>query len=143
MFESALFDKREESELGPDELCSIMVDAQIQCYGDALDVENLHPFMWAAKNHYYHASLNFYNFPYAFGQLFAMGLYKNYEDQTAGFEDRYIRLLQRSGSTDAVSLCRSEGINIETPAFWQSALDLVRKDIEQFCELAGQSRSKE
>ncbi len=47
-----------------------MIKAQINSYGDGLDENYLHPYMWACKPHYYYADENFYNFPYAFGLLF-------------------------------------------------------------------------
>ena len=52
-----------------------MIEAQKEAYGDGLDEKFLHPYMWAWKPHYYDANYNYYNFPYAFGLLFAKGLY--------------------------------------------------------------------
>ncbi|MDR0601295.1 MAG: M3 family oligoendopeptidase, partial [Treponema sp.] len=48
-FEKELFDRRDEAELSPAELCDMMKRAQIKTYGDALDPEKLHPYMWAVK----------------------------------------------------------------------------------------------
>ena len=57
-----------------DEFNALMLDAQGQTYGDGLDPDALHPYMWAAKGHYY-STRSFYNFPYMFGLLFGLGLY--------------------------------------------------------------------
>lgn len=136
IFERAVFERRAEGELSPDELCALMLDAQDQTYGDALDPAARHPYMWAVKGHYYHANLNYYNYPYAFGQLFGLGLYAEYRRAPADFPARYVRLLRRTGQVGAVELCRAEGMDIESPAFWSAALDGVRSDIDQFCALA-------
>ena len=72
-FESAVFANRSERFMPADELCRIMLDAQKKAYGDGLDHSALHPYMWVCKSHYYSAGLSFYNFPYAFGGLFARG----------------------------------------------------------------------
>ncbi|RKX81674.1 MAG: oligoendopeptidase F, partial [Spirochaetes bacterium] len=78
LFESELFEKRKDSSLSVDELKDIMINAQKESYGEGLDPKQLHPYMWACKPHYYYADFNFYNFPYAFGLLFAKGLYAEY-----------------------------------------------------------------
>ncbi len=56
-----------------------MTDAQLATYGDGLDPEYLHPYMWACKPHYYYADLAYYNWPYAFGLLFGKGVYAEYK----------------------------------------------------------------
>ncbi|WP_246241017.1 M3 family oligoendopeptidase [Anaerocolumna sedimenticola] len=73
LFESAVFEKRKEAFLFSPVLEEMMLNAQKEAYGDGLDHSQLHPFMWICKSHYYRDSLNFYNFPYAFGGLFARG----------------------------------------------------------------------
>lgn len=78
-FERELFERRKDGELMPDELCEIMIDCQKKTYGDGLDENLLHPYMWAVKGHYYSTGFSFYNYPYAFGQLFALGLYHRSE----------------------------------------------------------------
>jgi oligoendopeptidase F len=74
-FEKSVFSRRPAAELGRGELCSLMKEAQEATYGDGLDKLKRHPYMWAVKSHYYDPDLAFYNFPYAFGLLFGLGLY--------------------------------------------------------------------
>ena len=64
-----------------DELEKIMLNAQKEAYGDGLDPEYRHPYMWCCKSHYYSAGLSYYNFPYAFGGLFSRGLYAKYLEE--------------------------------------------------------------
>jgi pepF/M3 family oligoendopeptidase len=84
IFETGLFEKRSTSSVPVDELKNMMVDAQKQSYGDGLDENLLHPYMWACKPHYYMPETNFYNFPYTFGLLFAKGLYAMYLEEGGG-----------------------------------------------------------
>ena len=79
LFEKEVFERREKSELSADELCEIMLKAQKATFGDGLDEKYLQKWMWTWKPHYYSAGLSFYNFPYAFGLLFATGLYAIYQ----------------------------------------------------------------
>ena len=136
LFENALFAKRQERELSTDELRALMLDAQDKTYGDALDSELRHPFMWAAKSHYYSTGRSFYNYPYMFGQLFALGLYARYQADPDSFRSAYDDLLSSTGLADAANLAARFEIDIRTPAFWQSSLDVIRADIDRCEELA-------
>jgi pepF/M3 family oligoendopeptidase len=135
LFEQRVFEARRERELSVDELCGFMLGAQRETYGDGLDGELLHPYMWAAKGHYYSTGLSFYNFPYMFGQLFVLGLYARYREEPASFKARYDDLLSSTGLEDATNLAARFGIDIRTPDFWRSSLDVIRRDVERFEEL--------
>ena len=56
--------------------------------------ETYHPYMWLWKPHYYSYEHNFYNFPYAFGHLFGLGLYAVYRAEGEKFVPRYVELLR-------------------------------------------------
>lgn len=136
LFESTLFSTREDHPLSVEELNQAMLNAQKQAYGDGLDHEILHPNMWLIKPHYYSAGLNFYNFPYAFGLLFAKGLYAKYLTDPAFFIGKYDQLLAASGKMSVVDVCKIMDIDVESTDFWESSLDIISKDIEQFILLA-------
>lgn len=138
IFETGLFSKRKERELSIDELSALMLDAQRQTYGDALDPQKLHPFMWAVKGHYYSTGLSFYNFPYMFGLLFGLGLYAQYQQDPDKFRLGYDDLLSSTGLGDAAELAARFGIEIQEPAFWRASLDVVRGDIDRFESLVEQ-----
>ena len=53
VFERRVFAGAAERELSVDELNELMLDAQRGTYGDGLDPDALHPYMWAVKGHYY------------------------------------------------------------------------------------------
>ena len=89
-----------------------MLEAQKQTYGDGLDPKFLHPYMWACKPHYYSTSLHFYNFPYAFGMLFALGVYARYREKGAAFLPEYDRLLASTGSASVRDAAASIGVDV-------------------------------
>lgn len=130
LFEKEVFAKRRERELSPEEMCGLMREAQLATYGDGLDPDALHPYMWAAKGHYY--GRPFYNFPYMFGLLFALGLYAVYRQEGEAFVPRYDELLSSTGLADAATLADRFGIDIRTPEFWRASLDQIREDIGRF-----------
>lgn len=131
-FESELMQRRRDHELSPGELCEMMTDAQKRSYGEALDPDSLHPYMWAVKGHYYRQDLAFYNFPYAFGLLFGLGLYGSYLKAQTDFPTQYREVLMATGKLDAVELTRRSGFDIETQEFWRSGLSVISGQIEQF-----------
>lgn len=134
LFEKEVFERRAERELSARELCEIMRNAQQQTYGDGLDENALHPYMWAAKPHYYGGL--FYNYPYMFGLLFGLGLYARYLDDPDGFRARYDDLLSRTGMADAPTLAAEFGFDLRTPDFWRGAFDTVRQNIDRLEALA-------
>jgi len=113
------------------ELCDIMVNAQKQTFGDAMDEASFHPYMWAYKPHYYSTTEHFYNYPYAFGQLFATGLYELYQQKGDAFWPLYDHILEFSGAGSILEVAESAGINIADPAFWQASLEIYRRKIDR------------
>jgi len=136
IFETNLFNRREESSLSGTELKELMVNAQLEAYGDGLDKEYLHPYMWLCKGHYYSAGLSFYNFPYAFGLLFAKGLYADYLKRGEEFIKEYDKLLSLTGKMDIADLTKLMNIDVHSIDFWRSSLKVIEEDIEKFIELS-------
>ena len=106
-----------------------------EAYGDGLDPDAMHPYMWACKPHYYSSGLSFYNFPYAFGGLFSKGLYAIYQEQPEGFVEKYQELLRATTVTSAEDTAKVLGVDVEDSAFWKKALAQVADNIEQFIAL--------
>ncbi len=134
-FESAVIERRATSELSPDELCDLMREAQRDTYADAVEASTYHPYMWLWKPHYYTFNGNFYNFPYAFGQLFALGLYAVYREEGAAFVPRYQELLRSTGEELAAPLAQRFGIDISKPDFWRGSLRLVADQVARYEKL--------
>jgi oligoendopeptidase F len=132
LFESRLFEGRQRRELAVSELCELLLEAQRDAYGDA--VEPLHQYMWAMKPHYYFSS--FYNYPYTFGLLFGLGLYSRYEREPDEFRAGYDDLLSSTGLSDAATLAARFGIDIRSPEFWRASLDQIRSEIDRYCASA-------
>lgn len=136
LFERSLFEQRAARELSVEELCELMRAAQLDTYGDGLDAAELHPYMWAAKPHYYSGGNSFYNYPYMFGLLFGLGLYARYQQNPVGFKAGYDDLLASTGLADAATLARRMEVDIRSIDFWRASLDTIRADIARFEQLA-------
>jgi pepF/M3 family oligoendopeptidase len=136
LFEKEVFERRAQAELSADDFCEIMISAQRETYGDGLDADHLHPYMWAWKPHYYRIDLSFYNFPYAFGLLFGLGLYAVYQERGPAFLPEYDELLRCTGEGTAAELAARFGIDIRQRAFWDKSLQRIEEWIERFEALA-------
>ena len=135
LFESAVFENREQSFMFSKDLEEMMLSAQKEAYGDGLDQAYLHPYMWACKPHYYSTGLSFYNFPYAFGGLFSKGLYAIYQEQPEGFVEKYQELLRATTVSSVEDTAKVLGVDVSTPEFWKKALAEVADSIEAFIAL--------
>jgi oligoendopeptidase F len=135
LFEKEVFERREQSELSADDFNDIMERAQKETYGDGLDERYLQKFMWTWKPHYYSSNLAFYNYPYAFGLLFATGLYAIYQQRGAEFVEDYKKLLASTGEETPVKLAKRFGIDITRRKFWDDSLAIIGKRVERYSEL--------
>lgn len=136
LFEKEVFDRRRSGTLSSKELQDIMVWAQKEAYGEGLDQDYLHPFMWICKSHYYRTGLSFYNFPYAFGLLFAKGLYAKYLEMGEPFVEIYNKLLEITGSKNIEEVTKLVDIDVEDISFWRGSLEVLKDDINKFIELS-------
>lgn len=136
LFESAVFEKCKSGFLFADELKEMMLNAQKEAYGDGLDPEFLHPYMWVVKGHYYSEGLSFYNFPYAFGGLLARGLYEKYKSEGEAFVPKYKALLHATTIMSVEDAAKQAEIDLENPEFWRTSLKTVEDLIEEFIRLA-------
>jgi pepF/M3 family oligoendopeptidase len=135
LFEKEVFERRAQAELSADDFCNIMTRAQQATYGDGLDGRYLHPYMWAWKPHYYRPLLSFYNYPYAFGLLFGLGLYAVYQERGDAFLSEYDALLASTGEGTAADLAARFGLDIRQPAFWQDSLRVIERRVGRYLEL--------
>ena len=132
-FEKSVFDNREAMFMDADRLCRQMTEAQKASYGDGLDPQVMHPYMWICKSHYYGPT--YYNFPYAFGGLFARGLYAQYEKEGAAFVPKYKKLLNTTPIAKAEDVAKVAGLDLTDKNFWRGALQTIADQIDLLCGL--------
>jgi len=135
IFEKSVFEGRKETIFDENELNELMLKAQRETYGNGLDPDYLHPYMWVCKPHYYSGQLSYYNFPYTFGLLFAKGLYAKYLQNKKEFVNMYDKLLAATGKMMVEDAAKIAGIDVTKKEFWVSSLELIKQDIEMFLEL--------
>ncbi len=132
LFEDAVITRRNDTFLFAKDLEQIMIDAQKQAFGDGLDPDYLHPWMWCCKSHYYRPNLSYYNFPYAFGGLFSRGLYAKYLEEGEAFLPKYRALLKATTVDTVEHVAGIAGIDLTQPDFWRKSLQMICDQIDLF-----------
>ena len=137
-FETEVFERRRGGTIGASELDEMMLRAQADTYGDGIDLDTRHPYMWVLKPHYYGS--HFYNWPYTYGLLFGLGLYAAYRDDPERFRQGYDDLLSRAGMDTAEQLGARFDLDVTDEAFWTSSLDVLRARMTEYERLVDTDR---
>jgi len=133
-FEKKFHEKRQEQTLSAEELCKLMDDTHKDWYGDTCSGFNT--LFWATKLHFSGSGSGFYNFPYAFGYLFAMSLYARRKERGPSFNETYVAILRDTGRMTAEELIQKHlGEDIRKPQFWQKSIDMAIEKIAAFEKL--------
>ena len=130
-FERSAFEARKDGEVTADDFSAMMLKAQEDTYGDGLGIK--HQYMWAVKGHYYNEGFSFYNYPYAFGQLFALGLFAS-KDSVPDFPKHYKEVLSMTGRFEAKEVAAAAGCDIEDKEFWKKGISVIAGYIEKMKE---------
>lgn len=134
-FEEQLHIERAKQSLSPGDLSAMMEKAWKDQYGDSLTT--VEPHFWQSKLHFYITGVCFYNFPYTFGWLLALGVYGQKDTLGKDFYTAYVDLLRDTGRLDAEELVsRHMKEDISEEAFWHKSLDMVKKQCALFDEEA-------
>ncbi len=132
LFEDEVIRRRKNTFLFAKDLEEIMLGAQKEAFGDGLDENTLHPYMWCCKSHYFSAGLSYYNFPYAFGGLFSRGLYAKYLEEGESFLPKYRELLKATTVDTVENVALIAGIDLTNPDFWRKSLQVIADKIDEF-----------
>lgn len=134
LFETRFYKERQQGFVSAERLNHLMEMAQKEAYCHAL--ESYNPLFWASKMHFYFTDVPFYNFPYTFGYLFSLGLFAFLSKHSDDFERKYNALLQDTPLMSTEDLAKKHlGISLETPEFWELAMQEAIKDVNLFLEI--------
>lgn len=130
LFESELYEKRQNKILSSSELNELMLSSQKKAFGDKL--KNYNPTAWCSNSHFYKTQVPFYNFPYAFGCLFSNFLFQKYKNEPVNFVENFEEILKDTGTMTVENLVLKHfNLDLQESYFWQEAIDYMISDIEQ------------
>ncbi|MFC0522850.1 M3 family metallopeptidase [Pontibacillus salicampi] len=137
LFESKLYEERKQGYIPTRRLNTIMEESFNKGYLGSID--HLSPYAWATIPHYFKTEAPFYNFPYTFGYLFAMGIYAEGEQEGEEFESKYVALLEDSGRMSVEELAMKHlGADITQESFWENGMQRCIQDVQDFIHISEQ-----
>lgn len=134
-FEVKVHDERRKGELSPERLGEIWREVQTRSLGPAFDFTPDYDTYWSYVPHFVHSP--FYVYAYAFGDCLVNALYGVYQGEqneqggTAGFQDRYLAMLEAGGTKRHAELLAPFGLDATDPGFWRKGLDVISGFIDE------------
>jgi oligoendopeptidase F len=128
-FEDAVHvDRRERGELSVDRFGELWASTQEDMLGPTVELTEGYRTWWSYIPHF--IATPGYVYAYAYGQLLALSVYREYEERGAEFVPAYLELLARGGSEAPEALGRVVGVDLEDPAFWDGGLAIIEELLE-------------
>ncbi|HVM09607.1 MAG TPA: M3 family oligoendopeptidase [Acidimicrobiales bacterium] len=120
--------RRTEGELSVERFGELWAASQTEMLGDAVEVTEGYRTWWSYIPHF--IGTPGYVYAYAYGQLLALSVYKQYQEQGSDFVPRYLHMLSSGGSMAPEDLGKIVGCDLADPHFWDGGLDIVEQALE-------------
>lgn len=129
-FEKAFYERRLEAPLNPTEFKALMTESWSAWYGDTLS--EMDSMFWASKLHFSIPGMSFYNYPYTFGYLFALGVYAQKDRLGSRFHQAYVNLLRDTGRMTAEEVAiKHLDADLTKPDFWRQSLAVAKNSVDE------------
>jgi oligoendopeptidase F len=119
--------RRDEGELSVDRIGELWAQSQTEMLGDAVEVTDDYRSWWSYIPHF--IGTPGYVYAYAYGQLLALSVYRQYEEQGPAFVPKYLELLSAGGSDRPDVLAHIVGCDLTDPGFWDGGLAIVEQQL--------------
>lgn len=120
--------RREQGELSVDDFNRHWRETQTAMFGDSVELTEGYGTWWSYVPHF--IGMPGYVYAYAYGQLLALSVYRQYQEQGEGFVGSYLELLARGGSLPPEELGKIVGCDLTDPAFWDGGLRIIEQQLE-------------
>ena len=120
--------RREVGELSVDRFGELWAEMQTAMLGDAVEITEGYRTWWSYIPHF--IGTPGYVYAYAYGQLLALSVYRQYEERGADFVPSYLEMLSRGGSATPEELGRIVGVDLGDPGFWDGGLTIIAEQLD-------------
>jgi oligoendopeptidase F len=127
-------ERRTAGEISVDRFGELWAESQTEMLGDAVEVTDGYRSWWSYIPHFMNTPG--YVYAYAYGQLLALSVYRQYETQGSDFVPRYLHLLSAGGSMPPADLGRIVGVDLDDPDFWTGGLSIIEAQLDAAEEAA-------
>jgi oligoendopeptidase F len=120
--------RREQGELSVDDFNRHWTESQRAMLGDSVELTEGYGTWWSYVPHFIGSPG--YVYAYAYGQLLALSVYRQYQERGEDFVGSYLELLARGGSLPPEELGKIVGVDLTDPAFWDGGLNIIEQQLE-------------
>ena len=115
--------RRAEGELSTERFGELWRETQRTMFGDSVTLTQDYDLWWSYVPHF--IGTPGYVYAYAFGELLVLALYARYQEDGAGFADKYVAMLSRGGSDWPHAIVEPLGVDLTDPGFWGNGLRIL------------------
>lgn len=120
--------RRTEGELSVERFGEIWYETQHDMLGEAVEITDNYRSWWSYIPHFIGSPG--YVYAYSYGQLLALSVYRQYQEQGSDFVPRYLHMLASGGSMAPEDLGRIVGCDLADNSFWDGGLQLVEQQLD-------------
>jgi oligoendopeptidase F len=128
-FEDAVHnERRNEGELSVERIEEHWLETQRAMFADAVDMDGYGNW-WSYIPHF--MSTPGYVYAYAYGFLFALAIFRRYEQEGEAMVEPYLEVLRLGGSKSPEELAQIVGLDLTDPKIWESGIDALAVELDQ------------
>jgi oligoendopeptidase F len=133
-FENAAHnERRSEGELAIERIEELWLETQRAMFGDSVDIDGYGTW-WSYIPHF--MSTPGYVYAYAYGFLFALSIFRRYEEEGDAMVDPYLEVLRLGGSKSPEELAEIVGLDLTDARIWESGIEALSAELDQAEALA-------
>jgi oligoendopeptidase F len=126
-------ERRERGELAPERLEELWLETQSKLFGTSVDIDGYGAW-WSYIPHF--LSTPGYVYAYAYGFLFALAIFRRYEQEGEAMVEPYFEVLRLGGSKPPEELAAIVGLDLTDTGIWESGIDALSEELDQAEALA-------
>jgi len=128
-------ERREQGELSPDRLSELWIECQEALFADSVGLDG-YATWWSYIPHF--MGTPGYVYAYAYGFLFALAIFRSYQQEGESMVDAYLDLLRAGGSKKPEELAQMVGLDLTDPSIWATGIDAISDDLDEAEALANE-----
>ena len=133
-FEHAVHtERREQGEIATDRFEELWLETQTQMFEDSVDLDGYGTW-WSYIPHF--LSTPGYVYAYAYGFLFALSIFRRYEEEGEPMVEPYLDVLRAGGSKPPEELAEIVGLDLTDAGIWATGIEALSSELDQAEALA-------
>jgi oligoendopeptidase F len=133
--DAAHTERRASGELAPERIGELWLESQTALFGDSVGTDGYESW-WSYIPHF--MSTPGYVYAYTYGYLFALTIFRRYEQEGDALVEPYLDLLRLGGSRSPIELAKVVGLDLTDPAIWSTGIDALADDVGEAERLAAE-----